>query len=171
MVTGEISQMIDRNFWMLWPEETKAIIMATARHNIEGATRLSGRDGAGGIVNDLADNVVSGNRFGEKYYTCSQPTLVTLASPYIYAGQRTRIAIAWSINPGDSQYYGTNSNPSADLDLQIYRGTTQVASSSSFDNAYEIVDFTPTISGTYDIKVRKYMCRSVKYLGWAWNIG
>jgi len=41
-------------------EEVRAIVMASARHNIEGSSRLSERDGAGAIMLAVADTVANG---------------------------------------------------------------------------------------------------------------
>jgi len=63
IVTGIAALMIQRSRSLnadleAWPEAIKAILMATAIHNIEGDTRLSPCDGAGAVVADIADDVV-----------------------------------------------------------------------------------------------------------------
>lgn len=83
MVTGVAALLIQRNRNLAaFPESLKAILMTTAVHNIEGDTRLSEYDGAGGIVADRADYVarntvgntlpsaVSGQWAAKSYY-CS----------------------------------------------------------------------------------------------------
>jgi hypothetical protein len=40
-------------------EEVRAIMMASARHNIEGSSQLSDKDGAGGILLGAADTVAA----------------------------------------------------------------------------------------------------------------
>ena len=89
---------------------------------------------------------------------------------YLYAGTRTRVAITWDTPTSYSQYA---SRPSADLDLRVVNASgSTVASSSSFDNTYEIVDFTPSATGTYTLRVIRYRCdASPAYLGWAWKRG
>ncbi|MCK4898940.1 MAG: S8/S53 family peptidase, partial [Anaerolineales bacterium] len=50
MVAGEAALLMERNSTLEgWPEAVKAIIMATALHNIEGSSRLSEYDGTGGV--------------------------------------------------------------------------------------------------------------------------
>lgn len=61
-VAGLAALLIHRNLSLnIWPEASRAIIMASATHNIDGPTGIpSGqdlRDGAGGINAALADTV------------------------------------------------------------------------------------------------------------------
>ena len=50
-VTGVTALLMQQNSRLtIWPEITRAILMASATHNIEGATRLSDQDGAGGMA-------------------------------------------------------------------------------------------------------------------------
>jgi hypothetical protein len=170
MVTGTAALMIQRNAALAsWPESVKAILMATATHNIEGASRLSEVDGAGGIVAynaDLVTRRVLGN-WGGVSYTCSSAADVDMTSMYLAAGRKVRIVIAWDNDPAYANY-GTK--PSADLDLRLVNsGGSTVASSASWDNTYEVIEFTPTVSGTYKLRVHKYRCDlSPRYLGWSW---
>ncbi|MBU0968663.1 MAG: S8 family peptidase [Proteobacteria bacterium] len=171
MVSSTIALMIDRNPSLdNWPEAVKAILMATATHNIEGARRLSDKDGAGGIVASRADYVAMNTsnaygRWGGMAYSCST------ADPYkismsLTAGKRTRVVIVWDQNTAYGLY---GSKPSADLDLKIYRGTTLIAGSYSMDNTYEIVQFTPAVTGIYTLKIDRVRCAlTPKWLGWAW---
>src|SRR5262249_6371907 len=58
MVTGVVGLMLQRQNWLRdWPETVKAVLMVTAIHNIEGASALSEKDGAGGIAADRADDL------------------------------------------------------------------------------------------------------------------
>jgi hypothetical protein len=44
-----------------------------------------------------------------------------------------------------------------------------VTASSSWDNTYEIVDFTAPTTGVYKLRVHKFRCdMSPRYLGYAW---
>jgi hypothetical protein len=173
MVTGMVALLIQRNSSLSsWPEAIKAIIMATALNNIEGNARLSNYDGAGGIAANRADDVarrVNGN-WGGQAYTCGSATTVNLANMSLTGGVRTRAVIAWNNDPRYSSYA---SQPGADLNLRIRNPAgTIVASSSSWDNTYEIVDFTPASSGTYTMQVVKARCDyNPAYIGWAWYRG
>ncbi|MGE0479356.1 MAG: S8 family serine peptidase [Phycisphaerae bacterium] len=170
MVTGGIALLNDRNASLrIWPEAHRAILMATALQNVEGAARLSEKDGAGGINLDRADDVARGvnGNWGARNYDCSAASSLDVLNMALVAGKRTRVVIAWDSNPDYSDY---NNRPSADLDLQVIAPNgSSVASSLSFDNTAEIVDFTPSVSGTYKIRVNKYRCSyTPSYLGYAW---
>lgn len=77
---------------------------------------------------------------------------------YARAGQRVRFAIAWLSNVTLSGGVYSNDRLPADLDLRAYRadGTTLVASSTSFNNAFEIVDFTAPATETYEFRVSQF---------------
>jgi hypothetical protein len=177
MVTGTAALMMQRNTSLqLWPEAVKAILMVSAVHNIEGSTRLSEFDGAGGIVANRADIVASARRTTGSYgwdagsYDCLAPVNKNLAVMSLTAGVRTRVAIVWDQNPGYGSYA---TQPSADLDLQVLNPSgASVSVSSSWDNTYEIVDFTPSVSGSHTLRVNKYRCDlTPRWLGFAWRVG
>jgi hypothetical protein len=173
MVAGITSLMYDRNSGLAgWPEATKAIVMATAIKNKEGDTRLSERDGAGGVWALEADWVARNDsiygRWGGNTYTCATATDWNIATMYLYAGYKTRVVIVWDQNTGYANY---STKPSADLDLWVYDpGMAVVSVSASWDNTYEIVEFTPATTGTYTIQVDKIRCDlTPDYIGWAWS--
>ena len=174
VVTGEVALIMERDpSLQFWPESVKAIIMASAVHNIENNTRLSEKDGAGEISADVADNItrkVNGN-WGGISYSCSSPTALELNNMSLTANVITRAVIAWNNNPGDTSSYRLQ--PTADLDLRILdRSGVVVATSASYDNNYEIVEFKPLTSGIYRLQVYKYRCSlTPKWLGWAWEKG
>jgi hypothetical protein len=170
MVTGVALNLMQRNHHLRsWPEVMKAILMTSALHNIEGAARFSTYDGAGGINGAFADDVTRGFRGGwaGRSYTCSTATNYDVLTMPLVAGKRTRVAIAWDQNPNYSDY---NNRPSADLDLRIIGPSgTVVASSSSAANIFEIVDFTPSVTGNYTLRVLKFRCDlTPARLGAAW---
>jgi hypothetical protein len=78
------------------------------------------------------------------------------------------VVVVWHQNPSYASYA---SQPGADLDLEILdsSGYNVVASSTSYDNTYEIVRFFAATSGTYTARVTKYRCDSTpKYIGLVW---
>jgi hypothetical protein len=146
--------------------------MATAIHNIEGDTRLSECDGAGGVVADFADDVVRGvnGNWGAIEYDCNTPNQLDLTTLNLATGPRVRVVIVWAANPdtGSEKY---PNEPNADLDLLIVGPSGVVAYSVSEDNTYEIVDFNATGSGSYTIRVMRSGCEvnyPPGYLAWAW---
>ena len=154
-----------------WPEPIKAILLATATHNIEGDARLSEFDGAGGVVLERADDTVR-DRTGDwagMTYSCLSSTFLAVDQMFLGAGQRIRAAIAWDTDPAYSLY---DTQPGADLDLRIYDPFGfLVASSVSYDNTYEVIDFTASLSGTHTLEVVKFRCDySPQFLGWAWHV-
>ena len=173
IVAGMAAQLIQRNPTLsYWPEQVKAIIMTTAVHNIEGSERLSEYDGAGGVAADRADDIAHGvgGSSGAQSYSCDTDASLDVATLSLTAGQRTRATIVWDNNPAYSEYAN---RPSADLDLQVVSSSSNlIVSSSSWDNNYELVDFTPSSSGTYKLRVKRYRCDlTPRWLGWAWRQG
>jgi subtilisin family serine protease len=179
-VSGTIALMLDRDHdkhclkW--WPEASKAILMASAFNNITGSTDLSDKDGAGGIDAASADLVVQGaanhggwtarnleaDDFGsDGWLTLSSFTLTTDAD-------RLRIALTWDagcIPDFGSSYFEWLD---ADLDLFVYRGSTLVGASGSYDNNYELLEVRGANAGTYTVKVAKYRFGNPTKLGFAW---
>jgi hypothetical protein len=179
MVTGSAGLLIQRKpLLAIWPETLKAILMATAKNNVDTnfsfpfTPGVDTKDGAGGIAIDRADDIahgVNGNS-GSQPYNCAAPNLVNVATMALTSGVRTRVVTTWHQNPGYTSY---SSQPSADLDLNIIGpGGALVAGSGSWDNNFEIVEFTPTVTGNYTIQVSKYGCALTPgYVGWAWYKG
>lgn len=172
MVAGTAALLMQRDASLqYWPESVRAILMASAWSNIEGDGRLSEQDGAGGMRSDVADNVAMrwGGNWAGIDYTCDAAADVTLTTQSFPAGYVVRAAITWDTDPAYESY---TQQPSADLDLKIVDANGQVvATSASWDNTYEIVQFTAPATGNYSLVVSKYRCSlSPRYLGWAWAI-
>jgi hypothetical protein len=174
MVTGASALLMNTNPTLgAWPEAVKSILMASATNNIEGATRLSEFDGAGGIDANRANRIAgnSGGTWGAQGYNCSAAAQTTVSNVFVDQGRRVRTAMAWNANPHFWNFTYAN-RPGADLDMQIIApNNTVVASSASWDNTYEIVDFVAPATGTYRLRVTKFSCNhNPKWLGWAWAI-
>lgn len=127
------------------PEEVKAVLMASAIHNIEGNSRLSNYDGAGGLEARAAfDTVMNGwSSWSPKGFFGQTSKSVTFN---VTAGQKIRFAISWlsDFNPN------TGSDTIQNLNLSVKNPSgSVVATSASFDNNFEIVEFTASVSGTY----------------------
>jgi hypothetical protein len=169
MVTGTAALMMQRNpALQFWPEGIRAILMATGNRNLEGATRLSELDGAGGIRAHLADNVshgVSGTWNGIGYNCSAAPTTV-VGSMALGRAQAVRVALSFDTDPN---YVSYGTQPSADLDLVVRDPSgVVVATSASFDNTYEIVEFLTSVTGNYNIEVVKFRCDlSPRFLAYA----
>jgi hypothetical protein len=154
----------------VFPESVKALILAGATDNIEGAARLSEFDGAGGVNALTTYNSVVNNRFTWRSVVAGSFDVngdITIDMGWVNAGQRVKVALVWDSNP-TSNYVTDPLN--ADLDLYVV-GPSQFQASASWDNSYEVVDFTPAISGPFQIKVHKYRFDGFnEYLAAAWSL-
>lgn len=169
-VTGCSALVMQRNSTLkYWPESVKAVLMASAVVNLEGSTRLSDKDGAGGIECDSASNVAGGVGGAEShgsYTTSSFPRTYTFAAN---AGQSVRVAIAWDSNT-NTVLPPTTDVLNADFDLTVKAPSgAYVTGSFSWDNSYEIVEFVAPATGTYTVNVNAYRFDgSSEYLGYAY---
>jgi hypothetical protein len=71
------------------------------------------------------------------------------------------VAIAW-LNRGTYTFdHRADAHPiGQDLDLYVYGPTgAYVGGSASWDNQFEVVNFTPTMTGNYRIKISRYANR------------
>ncbi|HKD99678.1 MAG TPA: S8 family serine peptidase [Planctomycetota bacterium] len=147
----------------IWQEAVRALLMASAWHNIEGGAAMSSKDGAGSIDALGAYRALTDGRYsygtltpasfdGSGFYTALTVDLV--------AGETARVALAF-----DSQTSGAVGNPptvgfdqlAADLDLYVYLpGGVQWAVSASAVNSFEVVQFTALLTGTYVVKIKNY---------------
>ena len=171
MVAGLAADLIQANPSLrIFPESVKALILAGATDNIEGAARLSEFDGAGGVNAFTSYTSVVNNRFTWRSVLASSFDVngdITIDMGWVNAGQRVKVALVWDSNP-TSDY--VNDPLNADLDLYVV-GPSQFQVSASWDNSYEVVDFTPAISGPFQIKVHKYRFDGFnEYFAAAWSL-
>ncbi len=152
---GFAADLLGRYSWLRnHPARVKALMLAGASRNIEGSVRLSEKDGAGGI-NYLNSGYNGTNTVwwgsNGSHFDASRHVSTTRS---FTAGRRYRVALSWVAS---GSYALSNKNVNMDLDLKIYRpGGGWVTGSYSWDNGFEIVDFTAPVSGTYTIKVHRY---------------
>lgn len=154
----------------VYPESVKAVIMAGASDNLEGASRLSDIDGVGGVNGLASYGTVNNNRYRWQYVT---PTsfdasgYINIDMGWINAGQRVKVALVWDSNPS-ADYASDPLN--ADLDLYVV-GPSDYWTSASWDNSYETVDFTAAASGNFQLKIRKYRFDGAnEYVAAAWSL-
>jgi len=158
-----------------WPEAVKAIVMATALHNIEGDSRRSEYDGVGMVDALAADKIANGLTHGGKQWGA---TTVTSASfPYeesisVKEGELIRVVICWDSNPSGSPDYTTDPLE-ADLDLFLKDSTgTSVASSTSYDGSYEIVEYVATETASWTMYITApTFSGTQEYLGYCYWTG
>ena len=175
-VAGLVALLIHRNNALgAWPEAAKAIIMASATHNIIGPTiivRGQGdlRDGAGAINAALADTVAQLR--ADASTTCQVPCwwgdyidnsnfpVGTEWERNFFArkGDLVRVAIAWWANADTPSNNYSFDRLDTDLDLRIKGPNGQYVPnvySVSWDNNYEMVEFVAPQTGNYRIAVHK----------------
>lgn len=169
MVAGAAALLMERSSGLVTrPEAVKAILMTTALHNIEGSSRLSDLDGAGGMDIRAAFTLVDQTWWGWQSRTSSD--FPWTYGAWLYAGQTVRGAIAWDSNPAGD--YSTDPLD-ADLDLVVKNpGGTTVATSVSWDNSYEIVEFVPATTGVYEFSVQAVRFDgTTEYVGYNFWVG
>ncbi|HEU0253925.1 MAG TPA: S8 family serine peptidase, partial [Pyrinomonadaceae bacterium] len=120
MVAGLAADLIQVNPGLrVFPESMKALILAGATDNVEGAARLSEFDGAGGVNALTTYNSVVNNRFRWRNVTPSSFDAnrdLTIDMGWVNAGQRVKVALVWDSTP-TSDYL---TDPlKADLDLYV----------------------------------------------------
>ena len=153
-----------------WPEALRAIIMASATHNLEGIhyipsrTSIDLRDGAGGIVGSHAREIAESRvGFNRQRFHCidscwaardDEDPVASTQKVWFFAkpGDRLRIVVSWW---AQEPAYGNT--VATDYDLRIKYGATHavVATSNSADNNYEMVDFFPYQQGLYYAEIEK----------------
>jgi len=130
----------------------KAILMASAWHNVEGNPVLSDKDGAGGIHAGAADAVVRDRQFVDGTLTAASFPGGRKDVPIsLNAGDETRVIALWFSNPDNA--YSTDVLD-MDLDLVVLDPMSRVvAASASTKNPFEIVAFVPGMTGTYTVRL------------------
>jgi hypothetical protein len=175
MVTGAVALMMHRSSALQTnPEQVKAILMASAIHNIEGSSRLSDYDGAGGISVDRADDIIRGvgGKTGNYTYNCGTTiTAFQLTTMSLTAGKRTRVVISWNTNPSDESNVKYVDGASIDFDMSVDDPPgTGGSFAENRSNTFEIIEFTPDVSGTWKLILAPSYCKSgtSTKVGWAW---
>ncbi len=157
---------------MLWPEALKALLMASGVHNLEGDRRLSELDGTGGVDGSVAATSAVLGRWKAGILSAASfapdSTFETDVG-HVAAGQRLKVVVCWDSNP-DAGYATDPLEADIDLDLIDPAGAV-VASSSSYDNSYEVVDLDVATTGLYRARLsfRTWLGDS-EYVGGAFTV-
>jgi len=175
-VAGLAALLIARDSSLEFQAETiRAIIMATAIHNIEGPAIIEPGygdllDGAGAINADFADRLAQhrGSATAVCHSSCwwahpisnsSFPLHSDLEREFYAAeGDLIRIAISWWSNPDGFETDCAEDRLDTDLDLRIKDPDDEHvlgASSVSFESNYEMTQFRAPKTGVYTIHVHK----------------
>ncbi|MBL8727653.1 MAG: S8 family serine peptidase [Planctomycetes bacterium] len=134
------------------PEAVRALLMAGAFHNIEGAAVLSDRDGSGHIDAAASQSALARGQL----HTATLTPASFVGGVYevivpLVQNDETRICGVW-FSLADSSY--ATEVLQMDLDLTVWYGTTLVASSASIANPFEIVQFVPPATGNYTVRLQ-----------------
>lgn len=175
-VTGTTALLFDKVPWLKGaPETVRAILQATAIHNIEGSAASGDRDGAGALVSYDAVRAAIGKQFGLKQigWYCPANGPIVLDRVQLHQGVRARIAIAYDSNT-DQPWSGYVEFASQRLGLKIVRDPDAnphpvEAMSIGWPGTWAVVDFVPTQTAMYSIVADSSYClASARYVGWAW---
>jgi hypothetical protein len=150
---------------MQWPQAVRAIMKATAVH------KITQNDGVKAIYPQAAVDTaqaIGANGWKEQPLDCSTGTVSFTV--HLFAGHPTHVALAWDNDPAYALY---GSQPGADLDLYIIGPRVDrhrpVWTSASFDNTWELVEFTAPTTGDYTVYTETKRCDfSPGQAGWAW---
>lgn len=171
-VAGEVALLMSASPSLrTLPEAVKAIIMASAGRNIEGDRRLSEKDGVGAIICSVADDIRRNGQWKwENLVLGNFPRIHSFTVP---RSGLVRVVIVWSSHPPD--VHPPPSNPpyewlESDLNLEVSGPNIPTVRSESYDNPYEIVEFTaPTAGVTYTIKItQRRFVGSYEHVGLAY---
>ncbi|MFC5268105.1 S8 family serine peptidase [Kribbella qitaiheensis] len=178
-----------------WPEGCRAILMAAAGRNVSGSTwwqdvlaRTDASDGAGALdayagvaiaqqrrwrdapatrhgwdVGTLSSAVVGSDRLATFRYHVAVPSNILLP--------RVKVALAWDSAVTTSGDTATASTLTVDLDLLVRDSSgVQVASAASWDNSYEVVEFSAAPGQSYEIVIRRWSGTDSLWYGVAWTV-
>ncbi len=169
VVAGEIALLIDRYGNLRdWPEVTKAIVMATAVHDTYTGPIRGNYDDQEGV-----GTVVASHAYNIYFWEGTTETATTLPKDKylnVNAGEKVRFVITWDSHTWKTLWWW-NDELKADLDLTIYDPNgNSVGGSYTWDNNYEVVEFTAPVTGNYRARINDYRFDdSYEYLGVAWS--
>ena len=202
MVASAVALLRQRNPFNLatgnWPEAQKAILMASVDCDVHQGflsftDAIDDRDGVGELhvmralsLGDPQNNTTAygqpatrGFRYGSMYFPSSFPSGEWQVTPQIKSGEGgfLRIVLAWDATPVCSgappSIQCTENAPDADLNIALVRSNgSVVASSTSFDNNYEVITVQVPAGETYNLVVTQAGTArtSMTYYGLAWDM-
>ncbi|KQX63632.1 S8 family serine peptidase [Angustibacter sp. Root456] len=176
-----------------WPEGCRAILLASAGRNVSGSTwwsdvasRTDASDGAGALDAESGVRIAQQRRWRGAPATARGWDVGTLTSADVGGDRlatfryhvqvpsfgfvpKVKVALAWDAKVTSFLGLPLSSNLTVDLDL-IVRDShgTQVGASASWDNSYEVVEFSAARGETYEIVVRRWSGSDSVWFGIAW---
>jgi hypothetical protein len=183
-----------------WPEGCRAILLAGATKNIVSQTwwedvvdDVDASDGSG-AVNALESHRIAGQRKGRNNTASrrgwdigslgssdfNDADLSTFSYRIqvpsgVLSPRKVKVALAWTSKVTTLSFLGItiplSSVLTVDLDLKIFDARdNQVGYSGSWDNSYEIAEFTGTPGATYTIRIRRWSGTDRVWFGLAWTV-
>jgi hypothetical protein len=183
-----------------WPEGCRAILLAGASRNVVDQTwwadvvdDVDASDGSG-AVNALESHHIAGQRKarnaaasrrgwdigslrsadfdGSGLSTFSYQVRVPTG---VFGPRHVKVALAWTSKVSTFSLFGftipLSSKLTVDLDLKVFDASgAQVGYSGSWDNSYEIAEFTGRPGQTYTIRIRRWSGTDAVWYGIAWTV-
>lgn len=179
-----------------WPEGCRAVLLAGATRNVSGSTwwqdvvaSKDASDGSGSVDALESHRIAASRRFptsapSQRGWNIGSLTSASfdgtgtstlayrLRVPNTYFGPRTvKVALAWTSRISSVFGMPISSNLAVDLDLRVLdAGGAVVAYSGSWDNSYEIAEFTGKPGAVYTIRIRRWSGTELTYYGLAWTV-
>jgi hypothetical protein len=179
-----------------WPEGCRAILFAGATRNVRGqswwrdvSSGVDARDGAGAVDAAESRQIALNRRWRGAAATRRGWDIGLLTSadfgadrlstfeyrvavPRSWLGPRNvRVALAWTSRVGNLLNWFYTSRLTVDLDLKVFdENGVQVGYSGSYDNSYEIAEFTGSPGKTYTIRIRRWSGTDSTWFGIAWTV-
>ena len=156
-VAGAVALLMQQDaIFKTRPELVKAVLLASAWNNIEGAALLSELDGAGGMDCTAAYRTVEAGRFAHGVLTALD--FVPGFKDYTFdlkAGNLTRVVLSWCSNAADGTASYSPDGLDAKFDLQVLEPVTNtvVAAATHPSAAWRILSFLPAVSGLYTVRL------------------
>jgi hypothetical protein len=151
-------------------------------------SRVDGRDGAGAVDAQAGVQIAQQRRWRDAPATRRGWDVGTLSSsafgsdrlatfryhvavPNLVFFPRVKVALAWDSAVTASGDNATASTLTVDFDLLVRDSHgVQMASAASWDNSYEVVEFSGRAGETYDIIIRRWSGTDSVWFGVAWTV-
>lgn len=183
-----------------WPEGCRAILLAGATKNVVGNTwwqdvvaSNDASDGTGAVNAIESHRIATSRRSRNAAATRRGWDVGKLTSadfdaqgmskfsyrvqvPTGFLGpRRVKVALAWTGKVSTLSLFGfelpIDSRLTVDLDLRVFDANgAQVGYSGSWDNSYEIAEFTGNPGETYTIRIRRWSGTDDTWYGVAWTV-
>jgi hypothetical protein len=97
------------------------------------------------------------------------------SGPRLWVATHVKVALAWNSSVAEFNFLGIripiSSRLTLDFDLHVFDDTgTEVATSASWDNSYEIAEFDAVPGREYTIRIRRWSGTGWSWYGIAWTV-